>query len=37
MPENVFVTFDQDDQPEVAGFKLMKNVRKHPLDFQYQE
>jgi hypothetical protein len=33
MPANAFISFDHDDQPQVAGFKLLKNNPKHPLDF----
>lgn len=33
MPANVFISFDHDDQNQVAGFKLLKNNPKHPLDF----
>jgi hypothetical protein len=33
MPANTVITFDHDDEQEVAGFKLMENVPKHPLDF----
>lgn len=34
MAANVFVSFDHDDQKQVAGFKLLKNNPRHPLDFQ---
>lgn len=34
MAANVFVSFDHDDQKQVAGFKLLKNNPKHPLDFR---
>lgn len=34
MATNVFVSFDHDDQRQVGGFKLLKNNRNHPLDFQ---
>jgi len=34
VPTNVFVSFDHDDQQQVAGFRLLKNNPKHPLDFQ---
>jgi hypothetical protein len=34
MAENVFVSFDHDDQNQVAGFKLLKNNPKHPLSFR---
>jgi hypothetical protein len=34
MPTNVFISFDHDDQQQVAGFKLLKNNPNHPLDFQ---
>jgi len=33
MPANVFVSFDHDDQQQVAGFKLLKSNPNHPLDF----
>lgn len=33
MPANAFVSFDHDDQQQVAGLKLLKNNPKHPLDF----
>lgn len=33
MAVNVFVSYDHDDQKQVAGFKLLKNNPKHPLDF----
>jgi hypothetical protein len=33
MPANVFISFDHDDQQQVAGFKLLKNNPRHPLDF----
>lgn len=34
MAANVFVSFDHDDQNQVAGFRLLKNNPHHPLDFQ---
>lgn len=34
MPANTFISFDHDDQQQVAGFKLLKNNPNHPLDFQ---
>src|SRR5208282_3073306 len=34
MPANTFISYDHDDQLQVAGFKLLKNNPKHPLDFQ---
>jgi hypothetical protein len=34
MPANAFISYDHDDQQQVAGFKLLKNNPKHPLDFQ---
>ncbi len=34
MPSNAFVSYDHDDQQQVAGFKLLKNNPKHPLDFR---
>ncbi|HEV2464487.1 MAG TPA: TIR domain-containing protein [Acidobacteriaceae bacterium] len=33
MPANVFISFDHDDQQQVAGLSLLKNNPKHPLDF----
>jgi hypothetical protein len=33
MPANAFISFDHDDQQQVAGFQLLKNNPKHPLDF----
>ncbi len=33
MATNVFVSFDHDDQKQVAGFKLLKNNPNHPLEF----
>ena len=33
MPVNVFISFDHDDQQQVAGLKLLKNNPNHPLDF----
>lgn len=33
MPANAFISFDHDDQLQVAGLKLLKNNPKHPLDF----
>ena len=34
MAANAFISFDHDDQQQVAGFKLLKNNPSHPLDFQ---
>lgn len=34
MAANVFVSFDHEDQKQVAGFKLLKNNPRHPLEFQ---
>ncbi len=34
MAANVFISYDHDDQKQVAGFKLLKNNPKHPLDFR---
>jgi hypothetical protein len=34
MAANIFISFDHDDQQQVAGFKLLKNNPRHPLDFQ---
>lgn len=34
MPANAFISYDHDDQSQVAGFKLLKNNPNHPLDFQ---
>jgi hypothetical protein len=34
MAANVFVSFDHDDQQQVAGFKLLKANPGHPLDFR---
>lgn len=34
MAANVFISFDHDDQKQIAGFRLLKNAPKHPLDFQ---
>ena len=33
MCANAFISFDHDDQQQVAGLKLLKNNPKHPLDF----
>jgi hypothetical protein len=33
MPANVFVSFDHDDQKQVAGFKLIKDNPNHKLEF----
>ena len=33
MPANAFISYDHEDQSQVAGFKLLKNNPKHPLDF----
>ncbi len=34
MAANAFVSYDHDDQKQVAGFKLLKDNPKHPLDFR---
>ena len=34
MPSNTFISYDHDDQQQVAGFRLLKDNPKHPLDFQ---
>ena len=34
MAANAFISYDHDDQLQVAGFKLLKNNPKHPLDFR---
>jgi antiphage defense system Thoeris ThsB-like protein len=34
MAANAFVSYDHDDQKQAAGFKLLKNNPKHPLDFR---
>lgn len=34
MPANTFISYDHDDQLQVAGFKLLRNNPNHPLDFQ---
>jgi hypothetical protein len=34
MSANAFISFDHDDQQQVAGFRLLKNNPRHPLDFQ---
>lgn len=34
MAANVFISFDHDDQRQVAGFQLLKHNPNHPLDFQ---
>lgn len=34
MASNVFISFDHDDQQQIAGFKLLKHNPRHPLDFQ---
>jgi hypothetical protein len=34
MAANAFISFDHDDQQQCAGFRLLKNNPKHPLDFQ---
>jgi len=34
MVANVFVSYDHDDQKQVAGFKLLNDNPKHPLDFR---
>ncbi len=33
MSANIFISFDHDDQKQVAGFKLLKNNPNHPLEF----
>ncbi len=33
MAANTFISYDHDDQQQVAGFKLLKSNPKHPLDF----
>lgn len=33
MAANVFISFDHDDQRQVAGLKLLKKNPDHPLDF----
>lgn len=33
MPANAFISYDHDDQQQVAGFRRLKNNPKHPLDF----
>lgn len=33
MAANAFISFDHDDQQQVAGFRLLKSNPKHPLDF----
>jgi hypothetical protein len=33
MPANAFISFDHDDQQQVAGLRLLKNNPNHPLDF----
>jgi hypothetical protein len=34
MAANAFISFDHDDQQQVAGFRLLKKNPNHPLDFQ---
>jgi hypothetical protein len=34
MAANVFISFDHDDQRQIAGFKLLRHNPRHPLDFQ---
>lgn len=34
MSANAFISFDHDDQQQVAGFRLLKNNPRHPLGFQ---
>src|SRR3990172_3823413 len=34
MSANAFISFDHEDQQQVAGFRLLKNNPDHPLDFQ---
>ncbi len=34
MASNAFISYDHDDQKQIAGFKLLKNNPDHPLDFQ---
>ena len=34
MAANAFISFDHDDQQQIAGFRLLKNNPRHPLDFQ---
>lgn len=34
MAAKVFVSYDHDDQKQVAGFKLLKNNPNHPLEFR---
>lgn len=34
MATNVFISYDHDDQAQVAGFKLLKKNPNHPLDFR---
>jgi hypothetical protein len=33
MPANVFVSYDHDDEKQVAGFKALTSNPNHPLDF----
>lgn len=33
MASNAFISYDHDDQKQIAGFKLLKNTPDHPLDF----
>jgi hypothetical protein len=34
MAANVFISFDHDDQQQIAGLKLLRHNPRHPLDFQ---
>jgi len=34
MAANIFISFDHDDQQQIAGFKLLKHNPRHPLEFQ---
>jgi hypothetical protein len=34
MAANIFISYDHDDQQQIAGFKLLKHNPRHPLDFQ---
>jgi hypothetical protein len=36
MPSNAFVSYDNRDAQQIAGFRLLKNNPKHPLDFHDQ-
>ena len=35
MPANALISFDHDDQQQVAGFKLLKNNPKHIQDVEF--